>query len=89
MRGDTPDASTVSRYACQLACPMTGIANAKPTIAVAIGLGLSFLIPVIAPTPPPRNEEERTIELLESLEMMEPIEPARDVVRGRGPGPAQ
>ncbi|MFN8026573.1 MAG: MFS transporter [Acidimicrobiia bacterium] len=56
------------------------------TVAVVIGLGLSFLIPVIAATPKPRDEEERTIELLESLEMMEPIEPSRDVVRGREPG---
>jgi hypothetical protein len=52
------------------------------TVALSFGLALSFLVPVIAPIARPRDDEERTMELLESLEMMEPIEPNRDVVLG-------
>ena len=91
----TPAADTTARQAAVLEDALVdGVADAArvalvfATVALAFGLGLSFLVPVIAPVARPRDEEERTIELLESLEMMEPIEPNRDVVLGRDPRPS-
>jgi hypothetical protein len=51
-----------------------------------VGIALSFLIPRIGPQPRPSGDE-RTMEMLESLELMEPIEPGRDAVLGPRPPP--
>jgi EmrB/QacA subfamily drug resistance transporter len=90
-----PAADTTAREAAVLEEALVdGVADAArvalvfATVALAFGLALSFLVPVIAPVARPRDDEGRTVELLESLEGMEPMEPTRDVVLGRPPGTA-
>jgi EmrB/QacA subfamily drug resistance transporter len=88
----TPAANTTARESAVLEEALVeGVADAArvalifATVALGIGLALSFLIPVIEPTPPPRDKNERTMELLEALEIVEPVEPSRDVLLGRQP----
>jgi EmrB/QacA subfamily drug resistance transporter len=86
-RGTPPrQAATLERALVDGVSDATQPALLFATAMSLIGIGLSFLIPRIGPQPRPSGDG-RTMEMLESLELMEPIEPGRDAVLGPGAHP--